>query len=78
VDDKEVELAQVSVRASRAQVGRLIAWAEPFERRIWAIDGANGIGYLLSQQLVAVGERVVDVPATLAARTRVRGAGRSN
>ena len=36
------------------------------------------MGYLLSQQLVAAGERVVDVPATLAARTRVLGtAGRT-
>ena len=32
VDDGEVELAQVSVRASREQVRRLLAWAEPFER----------------------------------------------
>jgi hypothetical protein len=51
----------------------LLAWAEPFERRRWAIEGADGLGYLLSQQLVAAGERVVDVPATLAARTRVLG-----
>ena len=39
---------------------------------------ADGLGYLLSQQLVAAGERVVDVPATLAARTRVLATGRSN
>jgi transposase len=32
---------------------------------------------LLSQQLVAAGEAVLDVPATLAARTRVLGTGRS-
>ena len=78
VDDGEVELAQLSVRASREQVRRLLAWAEPFEQRTWAIEGSDGMGYLLSQQLVAVGERVVDVPATLAARTRVLGSGRSN
>src|ERR1700712_3717680 len=36
------------------------------------------MGYLLSQQLVAAGERVVDVPATLAVRTRVLGSTRSN
>jgi transposase len=78
VDDREVEVAQISVRASRTQVERLLAWAAPFEHRTWAIEGADGMGYLLSQQLVAVGERVVDVPATLAARTRVLGAGHSN
>ncbi len=78
VDDGEAELAQVSVRASREQVRRLLAWAEPFDKRTWAVEGADGMGYLLSQQLVASGERVVDVPATLAARTRVLGSGRSN
>ncbi len=40
--------------------------------------GCDGLGYLLSQQLVAAGERVVDVPATLAARTRVLGSSKSN
>jgi transposase len=33
---------------------------------------------LLAQQLVAVGEEVFDVPATLAARVRVLGTGKSN
>lgn len=78
VDDGEAELAQLSVRACREQVSRLLAWAEPFPRRTWAVEGSDGMGYLLSQQLVAAGERVVDVPATLAARTRVLGSGRSN
>jgi transposase len=45
---------------------------------VWAIEGADGMGYLLAQQLVATGEHVVNVPATLAARTRVLGTGRSN
>ncbi len=78
IDDHEVEVAQISIRASRTQTERLLAWAAPFEERTWAVEGADGIGYLLSQQLVAAGERVVDVPATLAARTRVLGSGRSN
>lgn len=78
VDDGERELARVAVRATRTQVDRLLAWAEPFASRTWAIEGADGMGYLLSQQLVAAGERVVDVPATLAARTRVLAASRTN
>jgi transposase len=78
VDDREVEVAQLSVRATRNQTRRLLTWAEPFTFRTWAIEGADGLGYLLSQQLVAAGERVVDVPATLAARTRVLGSTRSN
>lgn len=78
IDPDEGDIAQISVRACRTQTERLLAWAAPFNRRTWAVESADGLGYLLSQQLVAAGERVVDVPATLAARTRVLGASRSN
>ena len=78
VNDREVELAQLSVRATRSQTQRLLRWAEPFACRTWAIEGADGLGYLLSQQLVAAGERVVNVSATLAARTRLLGSTKSN
>ena len=59
------------VRADRRQLQRLVAWAAPFPERRWAVEGANGVGRLLAQQLVAAGEHVVDVPATLTARVRV-------
>jgi transposase len=78
VDNHEQELAQISVRATRTQTERLLAWAAPFATRTWAVEGADGLGYLLSQQLVAAGEVVVDVPATLAARTRVLASSHSN
>jgi transposase len=74
----EAQLAAVTVRATRRQVAELLAWARPFEERTWAIESAGGLGYLLACQLVAAGERVLDVPATLAARVRVLGTGRSN
>lgn len=77
IDDTEAELGARRVRATRRQVEQLLGWAEPFESRRWAVESANGLGYLLSQQLVAAGERVVDVPATLVARTRVLATGRS-
>ena len=66
------------MRATRQQVDELLAWAAAFEERTWAIESAGGLGYLLAQQLVAAGEQVLDVPATLAARVRVLGTGRSN
>ncbi|MGZ4693310.1 MAG: IS110 family RNA-guided transposase [Acidimicrobiales bacterium] len=78
VNDREDELARKKVRACRTQVAQLLCWAEPFPQRTWAIEGADGLGYLLAQQLVAAGETVVNVPATLAARTRVLATGRSN
>ena len=68
IDRREVELAQLRVRAGRSQVEQLLAWASPFGPRVWAIESAGGLGYLLSQQLVAAGEHVVDVPATLSSR----------
>ena len=78
ISDREDELARTKVRATKAQVSQLLSWAEPFPKRTWAIEGAEGLGFLLAQQLVAAGESVVDVPATLAARTRVLGSTRSN
>jgi transposase len=66
------------VRSTRRQVDQLLEWAEPFEKRTWAIESAGGLGYLLAQQLVARGEEVFDVPATLASRVRVLATTRSN
>jgi transposase len=74
----EARLAKVKVRATRRQVDQLLEWAARFEERTWAIESAGGLGYLLAQQLVNAGEQVLDVPATLAARVRVLGTGRSN
>ena len=70
IGDDERELGSVKVRATRRQVAQLLSWAEPFEKRTWAIESAGGLGYLLSQQLVAAGEDVIDVPATLASTAR--------
>ncbi len=78
IGSDESELGSIKVRATRRQVPQLLAWAEPFETRTWAIESAGGLGYLLAQQLVDVGEAVVDVPATLASRVRVLASGRSN
>jgi transposase len=78
IDRDEVQLAKVKVRASCQQVDELLAWAAPFEARTWAIESAGGLGYLLARQLVDAGEAVLDVPATLAARARLLGTGRSN
>ena len=38
---------------------------------MWAVEGANGAGRSVAQRLLANGERVVDVPAKLAARVRL-------
>ena len=73
IDSTECVLDEFRVRACAAQTDRLRSWAAPFEDRVWAIESACGLGYLLAQQLVAAGETVVDVPAVLSTRTRLLG-----
>jgi transposase len=78
LDDHEQLLAALRVRSAADQAAQLMAWAAPFTERTWAIEGAGGLGYLLAQQLVAAGERVVDVQPKLAARVRLLATGASN
>jgi transposase len=54
----EEPLGELRVRACVAQAERLLAWAQAWPERTWAVEGARGTGHLLAQQLVAAGERV--------------------
>ena len=76
VNGADLAVAELEVKASKRQTGELLAWAERFPDRRWAVESANGHGYLLAQQLAA-GEHVVDVPSTLASRARVLDSTRS-
>ena len=71
----EEPLGRLRVRASVAQAEKLVAWAADWPERTWAVEGAGGLGHLLARQLVAAGERVLDVPPKLAARVRLLQAG---
>jgi transposase len=74
IDGDEQAIGRVAVTADRGQTQRLLAWAELLgAQRTWAIESAGGLGKLLSQELVAAGEHVVDVPPTLSARVRLLG-----
>jgi transposase len=70
-DEREAKLDEVRVRSGPRQLERLFEWAQRFPERTWAIENATGLGYLLAQQLVAAGERVIDVQPKLAARVRL-------
>jgi transposase len=72
----ETVLAEFRVAADRHQRDRLLAWAECFTPRWWAVEGATGTGALLAQQLTAAGETVVDVPPKLSSRVRLLDNGR--
>jgi len=71
-------VGELRVPATKTTLERLLRWAERWPDRIWAVEGAGGLGHLLAQRLVGSEETVLDVPATLAARARLlaRGHGR--
>jgi hypothetical protein len=66
------------VQASSLQAEQLCAWATTWPQRVWAVEGAAGLGFLLAQQLVAAGEQVLDVQPKLAARVRLLKTGQVN
>ena len=79
INETETVLGELTIPADRDQTKRLIDWAAELngDGRRWAVEAAGGLGYLLSQQLIARGEQVVDVPPVLASRVRLLGSGRS-
>ena len=78
IDPAEVVVGQMRVRAGAVQADRLLAWAAGWPQRTWAVEGARGMGYLLAQQLVGAGERVLDVQPKLGARVRLLATGATN
>ena len=74
----EEQLGKLRVRAGAGQASELIGWAAAWPDRTWAVENATGLGHLLAQQLVAAGERVLDIQPKLAARVRVLEAGNTH
>lgn len=50
-------------------------YVKQWSERTWAVEGSLGAGRPLAQRLLECGERVVDVPAKLAARVRIFDSG---
>lgn len=53
----------------------MLAAVGEFDERVWAVEGANGLGRTVAQRLLVAGEVVYDVPAKLATRVRVYSTG---
>jgi transposase len=70
-DNRELLRATGRFATDGRSYRQLLEVARQWPERIWAVEGANGIGRPLTQRLLASGERVLDVPAKLAARARV-------
>src|SRR4051812_15337277 len=66
-DTTEVGFAAMTDYVNRIQPDR--------NRRVWAVEGCNGIGHHIAVRLLAAGEQVVDVPPKLSARTWVFATG---
>ena len=49
IGDREDEISGLKVRATRDQVAKLLTWSAPFPSRLWAVEGAEGLGFLLAQ-----------------------------
>jgi len=75
LDAGEELVGELRVTAGGGQRDELLAFAERFVPRTWAIESATGWGARLAQELVSAGEAVVDVPPTLSARARLLDAG---
>jgi transposase len=75
LDERGQVLARQRFAATLEGYQALRQWAGRWDERRWAVEGAHGVGRSVAQRLVADGERVVDVPAKLAARVRVLSTG---
>ncbi|MGB3736503.1 MAG: transposase [Ilumatobacter sp.] len=77
IDSFEFVLDELRIRSCSTQVTKLRDWADGFrDDRTWTVESAQGLGYLLAQQLIAAGETVL-VPAVRASRVRTLSSGRS-
>jgi transposase len=70
-DTREILRASGTFPTTAAGYRAMMQFARQWPRRVWAVEGARGVGRALVARLVAGGERVVDVPAKLSARSRV-------
>ena len=75
IDQRERVLAQQRFGNDRAGYRSMKTFARTHRDRVWAVEGARGVGAGLAQRLVAEGEPVLDVPARLSARVRALGGG---
>lgn len=71
IDERGIVAATGRFATDRDSYRALLAYVRHWPHRVWAVEGAGGAGRPLTQRLLAQGERVVDVPAKLAARVRV-------
>ena len=75
VDEREHKLGEGRFTTDKSGFAAMRKYAKTWPQRLWAVEGANGVGRPLAQRLLEAGEDVVDVPAKLAARARLLDTG---
>jgi transposase len=75
VDRREKMLGSGRFTTDQAGYAAMRTYAKTWPDRVWAVEGANGVGRPLAQRLLEAGEQVLDVPAKLAARARLLDTG---
>jgi transposase len=75
IDCSEQVLVQRRFGNDRTGYREMKMFVRGFRDRVWAVEGARGVGAGLAQRLVAEDESVLNVPAKLSARVRALGGG---
>ena len=75
IDEHERVLARERFANDKAGYRAMKHFAAGHRDRVWAVEGARGVGAGLAQRLVVEGEQVLNVPAKLSARVRALGGG---
>jgi len=75
VDQRENRLGSGRFTTDKAGFAAMRKYVHQWPEREWAVEGSLGVGRPLAQRLLEAGERVVDVPAKLAARARLLDTG---
>ena len=80
LDASQTTLAAARFDSDNTGYRQMRALARGWPARVWAVEGATGVGLQLAQRLVADGEQVLDVPSKLSTRARAidTGHGRKN
>jgi transposase len=75
IDEHERTLVSGVFANDNAGYRQMRAATRGFLNRVWAVEGAGGVGRQLAQRLIADGETVVDVPPKLSTRVRAMSTG---
>ena len=80
IDSSQTTLAAARFANDNDGYRQMRQLAKGWSPRVWAVEGATGVGLHLAQRLVSDGERVLDVPSKLSTRVRAidTGHGRKN